>query len=150
MNFIYFARCQEFVKIGRSANVNRRIQTLQTTMPFEIGPVWVMADPLKELERQCHLQFHHRRHRGEWFWWCADIEAFITNRIGKADDEQIELADQRTQETRLERCVRETRMRIQGFTTSEIVSSRRLFKLRKPPAERPSSGSGLAVRFEVL
>lgn len=131
MNYVYFARCEGYVKIGRSVNVERRIANLQTTMPFDIGPVWVIADPLRDLERECHHQFAAHRHRGEWFRWCTAIEIFIANRAGKTDDEIVEQFRQKTPETQLQRAVRETKMRIRGFTTDEIVSSRRLFRVQK-------------------
>ncbi|MFD6149456.1 GIY-YIG nuclease family protein [Streptomyces sp. NPDC060243] len=54
------------VKIGRTRNVERRLQSLQTSHPATLRVLW-RGQGGGELEAHLHARFASRRIRGEWF-----------------------------------------------------------------------------------
>ncbi|MEU3434207.1 GIY-YIG nuclease family protein [Streptomyces sp. NPDC006863] len=66
------------VKIGRTANVLRRLSQLQTASPIPLRVWWQRETPDPELERKLHQLFASQRISGEWFrfqgpGWVAEI-----------------------------------------------------------------------------
>lgn len=73
---VYFVRCEQFVKIGCSANIESRWRELQVGNPFELtllAYVPTSTDRLEAVERTCHQRFKHLRVRGEWFRWTDEL-----------------------------------------------------------------------------
>lgn len=64
--FLYFVRCNEFLKVGISTNPNSRISTMQGCNPY---PVHVMAIVIggQDEEQTIHNAWRRLHHRGEWF-----------------------------------------------------------------------------------
>ena len=70
MRYLYFIQSKPngSVKIGTSSNVNRRLNTLQTSSPLKL----VLLDSIKlknanEVETQLHYDLREKRLIGEWF-----------------------------------------------------------------------------------
>lgn len=82
---IYFIRAGKRVKIGRSQNPERRLQSIQgghgCTIPMNLdtGNARIVATEPggRDRERELHQQFSHLRNVGEWFWGAADLTAYI-------------------------------------------------------------------------
>jgi hypothetical protein len=58
----------DYVKIGRTKNVEDRLSKLQTGNPFNINPIGFIptAEPMK-IEKAFHHIFNSFRRNGEWF-----------------------------------------------------------------------------------
>lgn len=65
-NYIYVIACGDFIKIGITGNLNRRVYDLQRATPYPLALVHsFMGSPVDEA--QLHARFSHCNHRGEWF-----------------------------------------------------------------------------------
>ncbi|MFS0688961.1 GIY-YIG nuclease family protein [Sporosarcina sp. 179-K 8C2 HS] len=68
--YIYFIREAQtgLVKIGRSTDVERRVQSLQISTPFDLEVVFKFySDDYYLLETNCHNFFKSKKVRGEWY-----------------------------------------------------------------------------------
>jgi hypothetical protein len=63
---VYFISDGRYTKIGISANVRRRLRTLQTSNPKPLRVVATLSGG-STLEKQLHERFKTRRIQGEWF-----------------------------------------------------------------------------------
>lgn len=65
--FIYFIRCQEFVKIGRSQNPWKRMNSMQTSLPYRLEMLAIMpgGDNFEEIDM--HTRFGRQWHLREWY-----------------------------------------------------------------------------------
>ena len=73
---IYFIRCNEFVKIGRGAMPEERMNTLQTGNPYKIELLGAF-DGLDAEERRIHDAFVQFHHHGEWYYLSETIKIFV-------------------------------------------------------------------------
>ena len=73
---IYFIRCGEFVKIGRSEDVAERISSLQTGNPYKVELIGSFDGSDAE-ERRLHAAFGPFHHRDEWFFFTKTIQEFV-------------------------------------------------------------------------
>lgn len=68
--FIYFAKKNNFIKIGRTKNVESRMKNLQgnhpTAAPIELLHV-ISTKDYTQAERAFHTCFANKRIKGEWF-----------------------------------------------------------------------------------
>jgi hypothetical protein len=71
---LYFIRCGDAVKIGRTTNIVQRLANMQVNNPHEIDCLLLLKGQGKE-EGRWHKRFKHHRVRGEWFRWAPDLEA---------------------------------------------------------------------------
>jgi len=93
---IYFIRCNEFVKIGFTYDIDARLETLQRSSPYKLE--LLLAVPGSAYDEQIlHTRFREFRERGEWFRLTESIQTFIgaqkaerdaKSRKSPADDEQ--------------------------------------------------------------
>jgi len=63
---LYFIRCNEFVKIGRTDDLNRRVSQLKAANPYHISIVRFIEDGGYR-EKEFHEKFKDSLHSGEWF-----------------------------------------------------------------------------------
>ena len=76
--FVYIISCGDYIKIGCSANPERRIDTLNTIIPYYIDLVYkIESNNMYALERQLQYQFKKNRIKGEWFYYSQEIKDFI-------------------------------------------------------------------------
>lgn len=93
--YVYVARMGDFVKIGRSQSVRKRLRQLETCQPGTLVPDGAIGHPVtlvgtfecvfggaSALERALHDAFAEQRDVGEWFrvderlkTWCAGRSA---------------------------------------------------------------------------
>jgi len=71
----YFVKCGEFVKIGRTADIETRMQTLKTANPLDLE--LLKFTHFKDIERESHKRFKHLKHRDEWYHLTPELEAYI-------------------------------------------------------------------------
>ena len=77
MIMIYFIRRESnFVKIGYSKDVTKRIKELQTASPTPIKVLAVLPGGYKT-ERELHNLFYKHRKEGEWFKLVREIKYFL-------------------------------------------------------------------------
>lgn len=66
--FIYFVRCNEFIKIGVASNVEERVAGMQTGNPYPLEVVKVIESANAEQEEEMiHVSLERYRVHGEWF-----------------------------------------------------------------------------------
>lgn len=75
---IYFARSgsEGPIKIGRTQNLKKRIETLQTYSPHDIQLLGTAVGGILK-EKETHRLFSNSRIRGEWFLPTKDLLQFI-------------------------------------------------------------------------
>lgn len=74
VGLVYFLRAGDFVKIGYTNNLDRRMTDLRTGMPLPIELIGVrIASRL--VEGELHRRFEHLRTFGEWFVGEAELLA---------------------------------------------------------------------------
>lgn len=74
--FIYFLRCNDFIKVGFSRYPKPRITRLACANPYPVAVAAVFPGTEAD-ERQLHRLFAPHRVRGEWFSSHPDIEETI-------------------------------------------------------------------------
>ena len=66
--FIYVIKCNEFYKIGKANNVEKRLKSLQTANPYTLDVIIVKkAKNSYTMETFFHNLFSDKRIHGEWF-----------------------------------------------------------------------------------
>lgn len=75
---IYFIKCNNYVKIGRSIDPKRRLADLQTGNPFKLTLIRTLNEKDFE-ESTLHKKFNRFRVRGEWFRYSETIKMFVAN-----------------------------------------------------------------------
>lgn len=75
---VYVIRCGVYVKIGKAANVTRRIAGMRAHIPFDIELVAVLAEgDGHQLELDLHKRFAEHRDRGEWFRFNGSLARWV-------------------------------------------------------------------------
>lgn len=66
--YVYFVKCNDVVKIGRTKNLKERMEVYSVKSPFETEILHqVETDNCVRLERHFHAIFMDKRTDGEWF-----------------------------------------------------------------------------------
>lgn len=63
---LYFIKCNDFVKIGRTDNVKTRVKQIQANCPYEISVIKILKGQ-GHREKEYHKLYDKYHHRGEWF-----------------------------------------------------------------------------------
>lgn len=79
--FVYFIRCNEWVKIGKAKNVKSRLKSLQTSSPYKLKVAYIVAaKDYTRMEAFFHNEYKAKRGMGEWFKLSdADMEYIKAN-----------------------------------------------------------------------
>lgn len=78
---VYAAGFSGFVKIGRTKNIKKRLEFLDTSCPEPIRLLAILSpDPLSE--RRFHERFAEERVRGEWFRMSGRLRAALLEARG--------------------------------------------------------------------
>ena len=76
-DFIYFIQdTRGRVKIGRTYNVRKRLQSLRAVCGDELSLARVVTGG-RAVERWFHRKFAAHRMRGEWFWFAPEMMTVI-------------------------------------------------------------------------
>ncbi len=82
MDMVYFILCNnDFVRIGFSDDVTRRLANLKSGNPYPLRLIGVL-DGDKKREKLYHCQYINSRSHGDWFRLTEDIQQFMTRRFG--------------------------------------------------------------------
>jgi hypothetical protein len=103
---VYFAEREGFVKIGRTANVKKRMHSIGkgSCMPqgMSVGPVRLLAVIYCDCtgkgcvrERHFHERFRDKHLEGEWFLFDREINAFVGGLEECLDDRLREVSSPR-------------------------------------------------------
>jgi hypothetical protein len=79
---VYFIGFDDYLKIGYSADTDRRIALLQVAVPKKLV-CYLVIPGSKEAERRLHDRFRKYRLNGEWFSYSDEIKAFVGRLKGK-------------------------------------------------------------------
>lgn len=78
---VYFVKSGDWVKIGVTSNLTRRLAALQTGSPLGIKLLLTLSGG-KTLEQKFHQAFRELRHNGEWFWLADSLSRYIDSAHG--------------------------------------------------------------------
>lgn len=73
---VYFIECGEFIKIGRTSDIDRRVKSLSRHTPSDLKVLATIPGD-HTTEYDFHTRFFASRHKGEWFHKSGDLLAFI-------------------------------------------------------------------------
>lgn len=76
-SYVYLVGFDNYVKIGTATDVDKRISTIQTSVPVLLRIYGVIPHAGREKESALHYRFRNDRLGGEWFWLSAELKAFI-------------------------------------------------------------------------
>lgn len=98
--FITEGNSINYVKIGYTNNLNRRLRELQIGNPRKLKPYFVIKGNY-QLEQEVHKEFKDYRSIGEWFHFSAFILDYI-NKIREESEEILNMYNnQLTEKARL-------------------------------------------------
>jgi len=81
--FVYVIKCNDFYKIGRTNNVQKRLSGMQTGNPYELELILsIKTNSPFTLETSLHTKFKDKLIRGEWFK-LSDKDLKIICKIGE-------------------------------------------------------------------
>jgi hypothetical protein len=65
---VYFIRCGDYVKIGASKDVKKRMRGIEYNIPGDVKLELIDTDEAGT-EELWHKIFEHRKHKGEWYYF---------------------------------------------------------------------------------
>lgn len=74
--FIYIVGYSEFLKIGFTTNVRKRLSAIQSSLPIVLTTYCIFAGSLEQ-EQNLHIKFAEFKLRGEWFRQSPDLMTYI-------------------------------------------------------------------------
>ncbi len=77
---VYFLEMGEFIKIGRSSDIRRRIQSFEGFLPLPTKLLHQIPGTC-DTETDLHRKFKHLRTKGEWFRATDELRGFIASLI---------------------------------------------------------------------
>jgi len=83
--YVYFIKCEQFVKIGFSSNPRYRAHSFSTSNPFDCRLIGLMPGD-RELERNLQIRFKAFKHRDEWFRLTPEVAEQIKELCGDWSD----------------------------------------------------------------
>ena len=81
---VYFLRFQNYVKIGKTNNIYKRMSSLQTNIPFKLDCVLLLNGGYSK-EKELHDLFVDYRVSGEWYEYSC-VKSFIDSAIENGED----------------------------------------------------------------
>jgi hypothetical protein len=83
VDFVYFIRCCEFVKVGYAYNVPARLKHMRVGNPFPLEVLAVLPGD-RTLEGALHRRFRSQHHQGDWFRLEGPLQAFISEIVSQS------------------------------------------------------------------
>lgn len=81
---VYFIEMQDFIKIGFTTNIRRRLYQIKRGLPYQVKLLHQMPGDF-DLELDIHRRWNHLRYDGEWFHKSPDLLDFI-ERLRTSDE----------------------------------------------------------------
>ena len=79
--YLYFIKCNKYVKIGISQRPLSRLHSIQVGNPYKCRIILLLKFPSKreaiEAEETLHQTFHDINKRGEWFVYTKTVDRYI-------------------------------------------------------------------------
>lgn len=75
---VYFIQCGEFVKLGFTTDLGRRLSGYLMHTPYDVKVLASMPGD-RRLEKSLHRRFVKHHHRGEWFRLSSEILDYIND-----------------------------------------------------------------------
>lgn len=86
---VYFLEMGDFIKIGRSTDVRRRIQSFESFLPLPTKLLHEMPGTC-DTETDIHRKFKHLRVKGEWFRSHPELTEFIIHLTGNGRETDVQ------------------------------------------------------------
>ncbi len=78
LGWVYFIRCEDFIKIGWAKYPLKRMADMQVCNPFPMTLLGVLGPgPMVEIESYVQQEFKEFRARGEWFRYAGKLKEFL-------------------------------------------------------------------------
>jgi hypothetical protein len=74
---VYFIKCDKYVKIGQTFDIDKRLDVVNTNNPFDIDLLLLIQEAPDRLERALHKHFEQYRYKREWFFYSKEIQSFL-------------------------------------------------------------------------
>ena len=89
--YVYFLKCNQYVKIGRTKNMKSRMKVYRVESPFNAKLIHsIKTNDCFYLEKYFHKIFNSKRVKGEWFELTnQDINDILSN-LHYIPDEELE------------------------------------------------------------
>ena len=72
--FVYLVRSHGLYKIGRTADLNKRLSTLRSSSPCDIELIYsIESMDASNIESRLHQLYKNQNHHGEWFAFSSDV-----------------------------------------------------------------------------
>lgn len=84
---IYFVRLHDFVKIGISSDVRKRMRHLQSGSPYPLELIRLIPDGNIELEARFHAFYKDQHANFEWFTFSEDMLTITAGELPPYDPE---------------------------------------------------------------
>lgn len=95
-SYVYCFRLGEFVKIGMSIDPYKRLKQLQTSLPHDLVPLYMIeCVGARDLESEVHDTLSHLREKREWFRYTNEVDELF-NHLGAENINPIPATDQIT------------------------------------------------------
>ena len=75
--FLYFIKAGNFVKVGCSKNVKKRISAHQVSNPHECILLCSIKGDMFDLEKEAQLELKQHHYRGEWYKLTPKVKEYI-------------------------------------------------------------------------
>lgn len=73
---VYFIKCENYVKVGYTANMKQRFKKYVTENPFPLKVLGIINGGY-DVEKKIHKQLETWWHRGEWFTYNIVVRDLI-------------------------------------------------------------------------
>jgi hypothetical protein len=74
---VYFIKCDKYVKIGQTFDIDKRLDGINRDNPFEIDLLLLIQEAPDRLERALHKYFEPYRYKREWFLYSKELQSFL-------------------------------------------------------------------------
>ncbi len=90
LSWIYFLQCKNYIKIGRTNNILKRMVEIQCFNPFPLKLLLVFEGGSKQ-EASLHTRFGKDRIKGEWFLLSPHLKRYIIKNQSEIKVESLSL-----------------------------------------------------------
>lgn len=77
-SYVYFLQCGDYIKIGSTRVLVKRIETIDACIPHDLTLLGVTSGDIA-LEKSLHSDFHEYRFKKEWFERCVPILNYVSD-----------------------------------------------------------------------
>lgn len=143
--YVYFVQCGEDdgpIKIGSTADVDKRLSQLQVGCPFDLTLLAsILVEDAEEVERELHARFRSFHIRGEWFEGSYALRSAVVQMSRLSADQRTQLLTSGDSHFEWRNQARESvEMPNPDPLTSYPAGSRSVPRTKQPPARARGRG----------